>query len=157
MKIEYPSHYFEPTSDLLPFVITEIKKYIGKTDSQQVVARYNRMTVEELAQEVIAKIWKTTSEQVNKSYVRNTLKTVCIDMYRKHSDKDQQINESVLTQDQVYKETERDLQMRRFHLRDLEIIKYMRQGYKHREIMKLMGLPKMTYYTSLNRLKARHI
>lgn len=157
MKISYR---FESPEELLEFIIWEVKKYTGCKDLEKVLFSYNRLTVEELAQEVYVKLLRTVKpEGFNKSFVRQAVVYVCIDEYRRFrlydTSPDAQENLEV-EQDEVFKETERLRHLEIFTGRELQVIELLMLGHKNLEVREILGIPNMTYYSLLKRLREKY-
>lgn len=170
----HKSHKFKDNEELLQFITREIQKYIGVKDTTKILYRYNRMTIDELAQEVNMKLLRTVGDVMNKRYVRQSVVFVCIDFYRLKADDCPQGgleylddfdngNNTSASKRMTYKTTEnleapedntpeRLMQIDRFKGRDLEVILLMLEGYRNPEIREILGIPKMTYYTLLKKL-----
>lgn len=150
------SYKFKDPQELLDFIKKEIRNYIGKYDDNVILYRYNRMTIDELAQEVYIKLLRTAGHEVNKKYVRQSVIYVCIDYYRLASDQDPvgdlENCKSMVCRDSL-KETERLLQLKKFSEKEIKIISLLLEGYRNPEIREILKMPKMTYYTSLKRLR----
>lgn len=159
MKISY---IFEDERELLDFIIWEVKKYTGCNDLSRVLFAYNRLTVEELAQEVYLKLLKTVSSGMNKSYVRQAVVFVCIDEYRRYrlyDNPNAQESQDTLEscEAEVYQETERLRHLRIFSERELEVMELLLLGHRNPEVREILKIPKMSYYTLLNRIKLKYI
>ena len=158
----YRSHKFKDNQELLEFIIVEIKKYVGVLDTTKILYRYNRMTIEELAQEVNMKLLRTVGDHMNKKYVRQAVVFVCIDFYRLKGDDcpsapidNEDKNTDILEAPEDLM-PERLMQMDRFQGRDKEVILLMLEGYRNPEIREILGIPKMTYYTLLKRMNLKY-
>lgn len=174
------SHIFNDTEELLEFINREVMKYTGCTQSDKILFSYNRMTVEEIAQEVVLKILRSHNDEgINKSYVRQAVVYVCIDIYRKTSDICPGISrfsnhlsngvtytstagEGIPLPSQLanevpeYELIERLLNLKMFEPKELEVIILLMEGKRNPEIRQELNIPKMSYYTLLNRIKSKY-
>jgi len=168
------SYIFKTDQDLINFINKEVKKYVGKYNTNQILYSYNRMTIEELSQEVFLKLLRTVQEDglMNKSYVRRAVMMVCIDEYRRTTDSDQVFDvystdsdegntyspadELLITQEEVYQDVERMLSLDIFEPKELKVMLKLMEGLRNPEVREELGIPKMTYYTLLNKLKLKY-
>ena len=151
------SYKFKDDKELLEFIAVEVKKYTGAKERDKILFSYNRMTVDELAQEVFIKLLRTVSSK-NKKYIRQAVIYVCIDFYRLKADIDPQGLEDSPENLEAPKDLmpERLMQLSRFSGRELEVILRMLDGQRNPEIREAMKIPKMTYYTLLKRLESTY-
>lgn len=163
------SYIFTDDKELLDFIIWEVKKYTGCTELSKVLFTYNRLTVEELAQEVYVKLLRTVSPMgFNKSFVRQAVVFVCIDEYRRFriydvprsttdpEDWEPNAQEALeITEEETYGLTERLMQLDLFTDRELSVVLLLIEGHRNPVIRDTLGIPKMTYYTLLKRIKER--
>lgn len=134
----------------------EVMKFTGCFNKDKVLWAYNRLTVEELTNEVAIKIIRSTNE-VNKSYIRKAVMFTCIDIYRKMSDYDESYSEQCEPEDDGGLEfQERLMTLKIFEPRELKIVLLMLEGKRNPEIRKELGIPKMTYYSILKRLRVKY-
>ena len=151
-----PRSHILSDKELLDFILREVKKYTGCSDTTRVLYSYNRLTIEELAQEVYLKILRTVAE-VNKSYVRQTVMFVCIDEYRKWTELDSSYSEEETEDSETFKETERLMTLGIFEPKELDIVLGLMEGKRNPEIREELGIPKMSYYTMLKRIKLKYL
>ena len=165
-KIKYK---FKDELEVLQYVIQEVKRYTGAKSLSQVLYSYNRLTVEELGQEVYVKILRSVQpEGLSKTYIRQAVIFVCIDEYRRYrlvdpietsSDSEESIDrEDLLESPETYgfELTERLMNLEMFEPKELEVILLLIEGKRNPEIREELNIPKMSYYTLLNRLKRKY-
>lgn len=158
------SYKFKSDEELHKFIMKSIKAYTGYQDGQ-ILFRYNRMTVEELAQEVFIKLLRTVGD-MNKKYVRQAVVFVCIDAYRKNTEQcpvdpweDGEVfneKEYIVLKAPEDPMPERLMQLHKFTERELEVVMLLLEGKRNPEIRNELDIPKMTYYTLLNRIKEKY-
>lgn len=162
------SHKFKDDLEVLEFIKWEVRKYTGcYKDDNKVLFAYNRLTVEELAQEVYLKLLRSVSPKgLNKKYVRQAVVFVCIDEYRRFRVYDYPEGPEELESPQerleveaqeVYGLTERLMQLDIFTEKELSVILLLMEGHRNPAVRKILDIPKMTYYTLLNRIKSKYI
>jgi DNA-directed RNA polymerase specialized sigma24 family protein len=165
------SHKFKDDLEVLEFIKWEVRKYTGcYKDDNKVLFAYNRLTVEELAQEVYVKLLRTVSTKgLNKKYVRQAVVFTCIDEYRRFRVYDypgslEELEEQESPQERIevskedtYGLTERLMQLDIFTDRELEVVLLLMEGHRNPEVRDLLSIPKMTYYTLLKRIRAKYI
>ena len=166
------SHYFKTVDSLLEFIDRETKRFIGVYESKMVLYSYNRMTVEELVQEVFIKIFKTVDwKGVNKTYIRNCVRTVCIDKYRKMCevdpresmgilDEDEEISfetlELLVSEEDTFRDTIRLRDLKAFENRERDVLEHLLCHCSNRETYELLGISKMTFYRTINKILKEH-
>lgn len=155
---------FDFDNNLIIFIKKEVMKYLSIYDNKKVLYAYNRMTVEEIAQEVVLKLYKSVAgDKVNKTYIRRAISFVCIDLYRKNTDQDpirfQQdlsdptedidITESLLSQseEETFGDTDIDIIFEQYRGIELKILLLIREGYSNKEIFEKLNMPKVNFYT----------
>lgn len=169
MNLDSRSYIFEDQEELMSFITKEVMKYIGHWDRSEIIYKYNRMTIDELAMEVYIKILRST-KIVNKAFVRQAVIYVCIDEYRKTTEicgcKLESSNEEgeSYTKKEGLLKTEGDLELverlmtlKIFEPRELEVISAMMEGKRNPEIRKELKIPKLTYYSMLHTMKLKYI
>lgn len=160
--------------ELLETIKKEIKKYTNHWEETKILYRYNKMTIEEIAQEVFIKILRSVGKELTKSYIRQAVIFVCIDLYRKRVEveesrmvysrdskyiedlyDDLDLKDSILKieAEDVYRQAERELQLKQFTPKELKVIQKLMEGCRNPEIRESLGIPKMTYYTLLKKIK----
>jgi DNA-directed RNA polymerase specialized sigma24 family protein len=120
------------------------------------------MTIEELTQEVYLKLLRTVQEEgkMNKSYVRQAVVFVCIDEYRKISDLDNPeplSPDTPIDHEEVFQDVERLMSLDIFEPKELTVMLKLMEGLRNPEVREDLGIPKMTYYTLLKKLKLKYI
>lgn len=173
-------YLFNFDNDLVEYTQKEIMKYINEYNPERVLYSYNRMTVNELTQEVLLKVFRSNNGKINKAYIRKAIRCVCIDQYRKTSECDLDViikqsllnsfsNESFdseLAVDELLSELDYDplfeivnliSELKHFDGVEKEIFVKALQGLKGQEIFKDLNIPHRTYYTLLSRLKEKNI
>lgn len=162
--MKYKSHKFQSEVEFLEFIQLAVQDYVGVQDTQRILYNYDRMTVEELAQEVSLKLLRTVElGECNKSYVRQAVMWLCIGRYRKMTDECSESPEELddlegiaspqdklVTQEDVL--PERLMQLDKFTERELKVVMLMLEGKRNPEIRETLGIPKMTYYTLIKNL-----
>ncbi len=167
------SYKFKDDQELLGFILSEVKKYTGCYYEHKVLYSYNRLTVEELAQEVFLKILRSVnSRELNKSYVRQAVVFVCIDEYRRYRLNDMPTTKQGLGSEEFdvnfqenletpqayeFELTERLMNLKMFEAKELEVVMLLIEGKRNPEVRKELNIPKMTYYTLLKRLRRKYI
>ena len=97
---------------------------------------------------------------MNKSYVRQAVVFVCIDEYRKISDLDNPEPSSpdlTLEHEEVFQDVERLMSLDIFEPKELTVMLKLMEGLRNPEVREDLGIPKMTYYTLLKKLKLKYI
>lgn len=152
------SHIFKSDKELMEFIQKEVMKYVGCYDPTKVLFSYNRLTVEELSQEVMVRLLRSVDQEFNKKYVRQAVMYVCIDEYRRFRlhDLPEDLEEPE-TDGEEFELVERLMQVDRFTPQELKVIELLMLGHRNPEIREILKIPKMTYYTLLNRIKSKYL
>lgn len=158
---------FSFDQELIAFTVLEVMSYTGKYTLDSILYAYNRMTVEELAQEVIVKLHRSVTDYMNKSYVRNAVRMVCIDEYRRNRDVCPRVAKTydgeslepleIEATTDSFRDVERDLMMSSFSPKEKKVITQLRRGARNGETLRGLEIPKMSYYNLLNKMKGTHI
>ena len=82
---------------------------------------------------------------------------VCIDEYRKWTELDSSYSEEETEDSETFKETERIMTLGIFEPKELSIILGLMEGKRNPEIREELGIPKMSYYTMLKRIKLKYL
>lgn len=166
------SHVFQSPVEILQFINREVMKYTGCFDKTRVLYSYNRMTTEELGMEVYLKILKSVQTKgLNKTYIRQAVMFICIDEYRRKSDHDTsekfsgtQMNEPLSSNGQGYVSaeetfglTERLMALKIFEPKERAVVLLLIEGKRNPEVREELGIPKMSYYTLLKRIKNKYV
>ena len=154
------SHEFKDLNEVIKFINAEVKSYLNKYNSQQIVFAYNRMTSEELSQEVIIKLLRSVEDPVkgiNKSYIRRCITFTCIDIYRKISEHDPvERDDPVITEEDLFMDVERELQMKVFDKRELSIVKLLLEGSTNPDIREILGISRTVYFKIIKEMKIKY-
>lgn len=156
----HKSYRFKDDNDLMDFIQKEVRKYTGQySDDNRVLFAYNRLTVEELSQEVALRLLRAvTPDGPNKTYVRQAVIYVCIDEYRRYRVYDLPSNSpEEQLEDDTLVATERVMQLKIFNPKELEVVKLLMEGHRNPQVREILKIPKMTYYTLLARIKVKYI
>jgi DNA-directed RNA polymerase specialized sigma24 family protein len=145
------------TKEEVKFIQREVMKYTGCYQLNQILYSYDRLTVEELAQDVILRLLRSPVETMNKTYIRKAIMFHCIERYRKISDYDEVPLEHLEDPQDAFEFQERLMTLKIFDPRELLIIGKLMEGYKNSEIRKDLGIPKMTYYATLKRIRKKYV
>lgn len=146
------------TQETLNYILKETMKYTGCFDTQKVLYSYDRMTVEELAQEVALKVLRAPEEDLKRTYIRTAVMFVCIDRYRKISEYDSSQEEEQLedTSDDPKVMVDRLKMLDMFTEQELEVMLMLIEGHSNSKIFEILDIPHRTYYNILNRLREKH-
>lgn len=150
------SHVFKDQAELLRFVVKEIRGYTGNYNLTKVMFKYNRLTIEEIAQEVIIRLLRTVGP-VNKKYVRQAVVFTCIDCYRKTTEycpSDEEKEPELKSPEDPM--PERLMQLHKFSEKELQVVMMLLEGRRNPEIREILDIPKVSYYTLLNRIKNKY-
>lgn len=167
-------YLFNFDNDLVKYVKKEVMKYLNEFNDNRVLYHYDRMTVNELTQEVLLKLFKSNQGKINKSYIRKNIMSVCIDSYRKNSDLDLDVivgssyrdNDDLTCLEDLFLSVDDDTlfesiylesELKHFEGRELQIFLKALEGLKGQEIFQALNIPHRTYYTLLKKLKQRNI
>ncbi|WGH49984.1 hypothetical protein [Pseudoalteromonas phage vB_PtuP_Slicky01] len=160
-------HLFRFDNELIKYIKKEILKYVNEGNPNKVLYNYDRMTVEELTQETLLKLHRSTDPEdpvMNKAFVRRCSRFVCIDAYRRRMDvidrhvvsvdDEQDIEDRLfLDEEEAFRDVNRDLMLENYVGRDKEVLLKLIEGYKNGETLESLGIPRMTYYTLLKKLR----
>ncbi len=165
-------HLFNYDNELVSYTRKEIMKYVNEYNPERVLYHYNRMTINELTQEVLLKVFKSNQGKINKAYVRKAIMCVCIDNYRRTSDLDLgivtgndisdecvQLEDLYLTIDDntLFESIHLLSELKHFEGKELDIFSLALQGFRGQEIFTKLGIPHRTYYTLLASLRDKAI
>lgn len=137
----------------LEFIEREVMKYTGCYVKDRILYGYNRMTVEELVQEVALRLLRAPVEEMNKSYIRTAIMFTCIDAYRKAVEDDSDDLQELEDPREDKELVERLKTLEIFSHKELKVILMLMEGYRNPDIQQALGIPKRSYYTLLNRIK----
>lgn len=150
------SYSFKGPEEILEFIQKEVMKYTGCFVPDRIMYGYNRMTVEEVTHEVYIKILRSVNKDINKSYVRQAVVFVCLDLYRKQVEDDgpKDPKDLEISEEEVFDEMERLMQLHKFTPKELRVVELLLEGKRNPEVRKELKIPKMSYYTLLNKIKS---
>lgn len=166
-------HLFLYNQELIDYIKKEIMKYINIFTQDKVLYNYNRMTVEELTQDTLLKVWKSVGRDktINKAFVRSAARHVCIDAWRKKTDidldvlvvdneedidKETKVYNSLLMSldpEDIYRDSERELVLKHFQDKDLKILLKLIEGYNSTETLESIGVSRSNYYHLVKKYK----
>jgi len=169
-------HLFNFDNDLVKYTTREVLKYINESNSNKILYHYNRMTANEITQEVLLKVFKSNQGKVNKAYIRKAIRFVCIDQYRKQRDLDLNVvvgsdnydeDEDVTVDKHLDNDpNEPDPLFKLISLTDnlkyltpveKEIYLKALGGDKGKDIYEELGIPHRSFYNILNKIKEKQI